>query len=92
MKKEISNIEQQKVEKKCPKCGKDLLVRRSVFGTFLGCSGFPKCRHTEKLENGNQKVSGNKPVVGVSVGEKKGVERGKEEITKTGKSLKNKKK
>lgn len=73
MKKEISNIEQQKVEKKCPKCGKDLLVRRSVFGTFLGCSGFPKCRHTEKLENGGQKASGDKPAAGVSTGEKKGV-------------------
>ncbi len=47
--KEIKQIEQQKVEKKCPKCGKDLLVRKSVYGSFLGCSGYPQCKHTEKL-------------------------------------------
>ncbi len=46
---EIKQIEQQKIGKKCPKCGKDLLVRKSVYGSFLGCSGYPKCKHTEKL-------------------------------------------
>ncbi len=50
-KKEIKEIEKHKVVKKCPKCGKDLVVRKSVFGSFLGCSSYPKCRHTEKLES-----------------------------------------
>ena len=28
---------------KCPKCQKELLVRRGKMGEFLGCSGYPKC-------------------------------------------------
>ncbi len=38
------------VGKKCPKCGKDLIVRIGRFGKFLACSGFPDCKHTENLE------------------------------------------
>lgn len=44
--------------KKCPKCGKDLVIRESKYGKFLTCSGFPKCRYTGNLEE-KQKV---KPV------------------------------
>ncbi len=47
--KEINKIEQNKVERTCPKCGKELVLRSSVYGRFLGCSGFPKCRHIEKI-------------------------------------------
>ncbi|MBI2334739.1 type I DNA topoisomerase [Candidatus Daviesbacteria bacterium] len=36
--------------KKCPKCGKELIVRIGRFGKFLACSGFPDCKHTESLE------------------------------------------
>ncbi|MBI2595440.1 type I DNA topoisomerase [Candidatus Daviesbacteria bacterium] len=35
--------------KKCPKCGKELVVRAGRFGKFLACSGFPDCKHTESL-------------------------------------------
>lgn len=35
----------------CPECGKPLLKRKSRYGTyFIGCSGFPKCRHMESLD------------------------------------------
>jgi ssDNA-binding Zn-finger/Zn-ribbon topoisomerase 1 len=37
------------IEKECPECGKPLLVRQGKRGSFLGCSGYPKCRHTEPL-------------------------------------------
>lgn len=35
--------------KKCPECGKDMLKRKSKDGTktFLGCSGFPDCKHIQ---------------------------------------------
>jgi DNA topoisomerase-1 len=33
----------------CPDCGKKLAVRFGRKGPFLGCSGFPKCRHTRNL-------------------------------------------
>ena len=52
--KELEDIESGKIEKECPKCkeGK-LVVRKSIYGAFLGCNKFPKCRYTEKYENGN---------------------------------------
>jgi DNA topoisomerase-1 len=42
----------EKIDKKCPKCGSELLLRKSVYGKFIGCSGYPKCRYTEKLNSG----------------------------------------
>jgi len=38
--------------KKCSKCKEgEMILRKSVYGSFLGCSRFPKCRNTEKLDN-----------------------------------------
>lgn len=34
----------------CPECGKNLVIRKGRYGVFLGCSGYPKCTHNEKLE------------------------------------------
>lgn len=48
-KKEVKELESGKIEKKCPKCGSDLVLRSSIYGKFLGCSKYPKCRYTEKL-------------------------------------------
>jgi ssDNA-binding Zn-finger/Zn-ribbon topoisomerase 1 len=42
-------LEVEKVDKQCPECGKDLLVRTGKFGKFLACSGFPDCKHTEPI-------------------------------------------
>ncbi|MEM4267340.1 MAG: DNA topoisomerase I [Candidatus Woesearchaeota archaeon] len=39
-----------KIQKTCPKCGGPLVVRRSVYGEFIGCSKFPRCKHTEKID------------------------------------------
>ncbi len=30
----------------CPLCGKPMLARQGRFGKFLGCSGYPECKHT----------------------------------------------
>jgi len=43
-------MEVQLAGKKCPECGKELIVRTGKFGKFLACSGFPECKHTESLE------------------------------------------
>ena len=41
-------------EKKCPSCKEgNLILRKSVYGAFMGCTNYPKCRHTEKLNNQN---------------------------------------
>jgi DNA topoisomerase I len=34
---------------KCPKCGKDVLVRRGRLGEFLGCTGYPRCKWTSNF-------------------------------------------
>lgn len=33
----------------CPKCGADLLVRKGPYSEFLGCSDYPRCKYTEKI-------------------------------------------
>ncbi len=48
--KEAKAVAKGEVEKPCPKCGEGKLVlRKSIYGSFYGCSKFPKCRYTEKL-------------------------------------------
>ncbi|NCC24544.1 MAG: type I DNA topoisomerase [Deltaproteobacteria bacterium] len=37
----------------CPECGRELHLKRSRTGSrFIGCSGYPDCRHTEPLTTG----------------------------------------
>lgn len=47
--------------KKCPQCGKELIVRVGRFGKFLACSGFPDCKYTEGME---EKINVKCPVDG----------------------------
>lgn len=47
---EIANKEMVKIEPKmtdeiCPKCGEPLVIRKSRYGEFTACSGFPACRY-----------------------------------------------
>ena len=37
----------EKLDRKCPKCGSDLVVRFGRFGKFYACSNYPECRYTE---------------------------------------------
>ena len=57
LQKEAEQIDSGKVTKPCPKCGKGhLVLRKSLYGSFYGCSNYPKCKHTEKIEDqGEQK-------------------------------------
>jgi len=43
-------MELEFVDKKCPDCNKELVIRIGKFGKFLACSGFPDCKHTQALE------------------------------------------
>lgn len=43
--------EQELVGRECPLCGNDLVYRQGRYGRFIGCSTFPKCRHTEQIIN-----------------------------------------
>lgn len=46
--KEMKKIEPEITDEICPECGKHLVVRKSRYGEFLACSGFPKCRYIKK--------------------------------------------
>jgi len=35
------------IGRKCPECGKELVIRYGRYGKFISCSGFPECRYTE---------------------------------------------
>lgn len=39
---------QEKLDRQCPECGGDLVVKFGRFGKFIACSNFPNCRYTEK--------------------------------------------
>ncbi len=57
-------LEVETVDKNCPKCGKQLVVRTGKFGKFLACSGFPECKHTETLQ---EKIDAKCPLDGGEV-------------------------
>ena len=40
----------EKTGLKCPRCGKDLLIRMGRYGKFYACSGFPNCKYTAPIE------------------------------------------
>jgi ribosomal protein S27AE len=45
------NLKQQqmvRINNICPRCGDELVIRNGKHGNFKGCSGFPKCKYTEK--------------------------------------------
>ena len=33
---------------KCPKCGGNLVPREGKYGSFIGCSNYPRCKYTQK--------------------------------------------
>jgi len=37
-------------QKTCPQCGRPMELKVSRFGQFLGCTGYPECKYTERLE------------------------------------------
>lgn len=41
-------IQPKMTDELCPKCGKPLVVRKSRYGEFVACSGFPKCKYIKK--------------------------------------------
>ncbi|MFP4177317.1 MAG: type I DNA topoisomerase [Acholeplasmataceae bacterium] len=46
--KKMVKIEPKMTDELCPKCGRPLVVRKSKYGEFIACSGFPKCKYIKK--------------------------------------------
>jgi DNA topoisomerase-1 len=40
-------------DKICDQCGQPMVMKRGRYGNFLACSGYPKCKNTQSLANGN---------------------------------------
>jgi DNA topoisomerase-1 len=55
-KKEIAKAESALNGRMCPKCGKPLIMRQSMYGKFIGCTGYPKCRFIEKINGKDTKA------------------------------------
>ena len=50
--KQAKAIAKGEIQRKCPTCKEgDIVLRSSIYGKFYGCSLYPKCKYTEKLEN-----------------------------------------
>ena len=51
----VQNIQinkQKKIDNRiCPQCHSPLVERKGKYGRFLGCSNYPKCKFTAKLES-----------------------------------------
>lgn len=52
---EAGIIKSELEKEKCLKCNGYLIKRKGKFGQFYGCSNFPKCRFTKKV-NGNKEI------------------------------------
>ena len=53
IRKEESEMLKHIVEEQCPKCKEGVLVvKKSVYGHFLACNRFPKCRYTQNIKDG----------------------------------------
>lgn len=44
------DVLQEKLDEKCPKCGKDLSIRFGKRGRFIGCNGYPDCDYTRNMD------------------------------------------
>ncbi len=44
-------VADEPTDQKCPVCGRNMVIKLGRFGRFLACSGFPECKHTEKIQN-----------------------------------------
>lgn len=47
-----SKVAEAVSEEKCPKCGKQMIVKTGRFGTFLACPDYPKCKTTMPIPTG----------------------------------------
>lgn len=46
--KEMKKIGPKETGELCPLCGKPLVIRKSKYGEFTACSGFPACKYVKK--------------------------------------------
>jgi len=46
----VMNSKKEEVIPNCPDCGKEMKKRKGKTGEFWGCSGYPECKGTRRVE------------------------------------------
>ncbi len=46
-----SDVTQEKIDEKCPKCDGQLAIRLGRNGRFIGCTNYPECDYTRNLDD-----------------------------------------
>ena len=46
-----SDVTQEKIDEKCPKCNEQLAIRLGRRGRFIGCTAYPDCDYTRNLHD-----------------------------------------
>jgi DNA topoisomerase-1 len=68
--------------KKCPKCNEgDLVLRKSVYGQFVACNKFPKCRYIVKKKKEDGLIPVKAPKAGKAAKPKRVAKQPSAEIT-----------
>ncbi|WP_349402161.1 DNA topoisomerase I [Candidatus Phytoplasma solani] len=61
--KKLEKIKPIETDQKCNLCKAPLLIKKSRYGQFLGCSRFPECKNTSLLKpQENEKLQNSKPI------------------------------
>jgi DNA topoisomerase-1 len=56
-KEEIKESLQEEHGEKCPKCGRDLIIKWGRNGRFIACTGYPDCKFTKPLKEDQVETS-----------------------------------
>lgn len=71
--KEIESIKViEKTGEKCPKCGADLVKRKSKYGEMIGCSAYPTCKYVKRKESNSIELDTSCPSCGGKLMEREG--------------------
>jgi DNA topoisomerase-1 len=49
-------ISEQDATEYCPNCGREMVLKKGRFGTFLACTGYPDCKTTKQLGQAQKKA------------------------------------
>lgn len=67
----------EKLGRKCPECGGDLIMKFGRFGKFIACMNYPKCKYTEKTEEEKKEDEENSGIICDKCGAPMVVKRGR---------------
>jgi DNA topoisomerase-1 len=52
---EVVQVSEQDEAEYCPNCGREMVLKKGRFGSFLACSGYPDCKTTKQLGQAQKK-------------------------------------